>query len=899
MNDRSSWLRLVAEAEAFAFASPESFAWCREELVRDDAFYASGHTVALEKEFVARVRESAESRSLEAMQNLCAYAWYSEQRAVEPLHRRLVRLSESLLRWNGSSVTLALSAEEDDPQFGRDRRFHDVAARWRWLTLRMPADLLIAAVTATKPTAPHNLTPFVAGAVDLAPPGLGRLLQDPSSPVAQTHLHVGAALSTSTLWTALAATQRFDRFALNPSTLDQLSVLPFGSGEKMASMLMVALIARLFFADFLESSMRCSHIAPFHEWIERRAQSITGATLNVVGDRPVSEALRVVFAALEDGPRSLDGLTFTKLRALYRAICFDAGTLQPVRKPDRIEDPIAVLLRDHEWPGPPLPESWLALLGLRSLFAHEGQPAQTGPATFARCFWQYQRVRAIFHRFLTQEPGTAGLDWFRVHQLRLSPFIAALDPILPALALQHESSRLHMGAFEARTSPPMHSDDVRSSVRWFADALRSIPDKRRRPEIALVFHFIRTPLADSSTGMRFADPAFAGCRHRGWYQQQKIRATAIRVALERQPELLVYLRGLDVANLEYSVPTYAFRPLLVNTREASKSAAAALAPKHPTWGVRPLQVTVHAGEDYRRLVDGVRRMHELLRYHVLEPSDRVGHGLALGVDPERWCTTFVEVAQPRMDRLEDLLWEISAYRTGFMPSESGRHVEAEAEIEQLSRVVFGQNVALSDLIAMRDDLHSFAGECWLDGSSATFDAREAAPYIRGNSGLLADYLSNHAVYHRGCAPVVVRSSERESRMLRAAQEALRKALNRSEITVEANPSSNLLVGGMQSLQHHPVLRLDPPPGMPCDVGERVLVSLNSDDPTTFATSLADEYAHMYFALLRNGHGANDARAWVTRLREQGWRSRFSLECSRFPEEVMPEERLDFSASARV
>jgi hypothetical protein len=59
----------------------------------------------------------------------------------------------------------------------------------------------------------------------------------------------------------------------------------------------------------------------------------------------------------------------------------------------------------------------------------------------------------------------------------------------------------------------------------------------------------------------------------------------------------------------------------------------------------------------------------------------------------------------------------------------------------------------------------------------------------------------------------------------------------------------------------------------------LLLSLNSDDPVTFATSLVDEYAYLYFALLRRDLGANQALQVLDTLRENGWRSRFTLAAS--------------------
>jgi hypothetical protein len=123
-------------------------------------------------------------------------------------------------------------------------------------------------------------------------------------------------------------------------------------------------------------------------------------------------------------------------------------------------------------------------------------------------------------------------------------------------------------------------------------------------------------------------------------------------------------------------------------------------------------------------------------------------------------------------------------------------------------------------------------------------------------------------------------------MLDDAQSMLRRELAAMDVTVEANPSSNLLVGALGSIRSHPVLSLAPVVGLaPPPGADRapLRVSLNSDDPTTFATCLADEYAHMYLALIHEGVTAKHALQWLRDVRDNGWNSRFSLPASARPD----------------
>jgi adenosine deaminase len=121
--------------------------------------------------------------------------------------------------------------------------------------------------------------------------------------------------------------------------------------------------------------------------------------------------------------------------------------------------------------------------------------------------------------------------------------------------------------------------------------------------------------------------------------------------------------------------------------------------------------------------------------------------------------------------------------------------------------------------------------------------------------------------------------DHELRMLEGAQRWLRAQLGRLEITVESNPSSNLLIGALPTVEEHPVFRLQHLRGTRLGSEPPVQVSVNVDNPLTFSSRLADEFAHLYFALLRKNVAAADALAWLDEAREHGWRSRFTVPAS--------------------
>jgi hypothetical protein len=154
------------------------------------------------------------------------------------------------------------------------------------------------------------------------------------------------------------------------------------------------------------------------------------------------------------------------------------------------------------------------------------------------------------------------------------------------------------------------------------------------------------------------------------------------------------------------------------------------------------------------------------------------------------------------------------------------------------------------------------------------------------------YLTSTSWFQRGLRPVPVTLDDGEIAMLEEAQRWLRWLLGHQEITIESNPSSNLLTSDLGMQEAPPALRLTLGPAQRDGKTPRwrrarsseapLLVSINTDDPITFATRLADEYAYFYSGLLQAHLTAQEALAWVERVRFAGWRSRFTLPGSSDP-----------------
>jgi hypothetical protein len=846
VNLDATYYLLHAEAVAWPLASEGSFRTGLSSFRQNPVGIVEGATGTLAEEMEDLLRVSARGLSLDTLRQIRNLAWFdcdAPERAQQ-LHDYTIRLASRHLEVRGASVELRVSGS-----------LAEAALRWRWLSFALSPDLLIAAVCAQSDVLP------IADHVAMSPPILReKLLQNPA---AETHMHVGAGISFPMLWTSLAASIG----TVEPADAARGGSTPFGSGDAFVKRLLHAFIVRLIIAGFLRRRLLGatgdfeSHLKHCLPIIARRMSWESGA----------GDAMRALLTCIRSVSIPKPPASLAMLRLIYRRL---AG--QHFRHDtDDAPDPLSGWLAAS---GSSFPETRLLTLGIQYLASRAADPS------FARLFWQYVRIRNLTYRHLVERPGTAGLDWFGRHYHRISPLRKRLEDRLYRSALEVQSEGINLGALEARTSPMSswheqkeHVQDIARQARGFAIAARN--HGQAPPEIGLVLHFIKEHARSGKNKRRLhGDPRSYtfGCRYGEWFHARRREVTSIRQMLAAYPHYLVLLRGIDVANVELAIPTWVVLPLIAEVGEISSRAASRVQQWRPDLGVRPMRTTLHIGEDYRRLAEGIRRMHEAVEYGALRPGDRIGHGIAIADDVDRWVQrTGAVLAQPAEERLDDLLWELELYGrdVGF---DGSRAESVRREALQLANAIYGTTSYSIDQLVMARNLRHKPAILRQLGYPFMRESPFRAAQAEMTTEILIRYLVDSDVFVRGQVPVEVTATAGEIGFLKNVQRWLRRELAAREITIESNPSSNLLIGELGDLSHHPAMRLQPLG--PCD-DHRVLLSINTDNPLTFASRLADEFAHVYFAMLRSGVSASDALAWLDARRADGWSSRFTLHSS--------------------
>jgi hypothetical protein len=806
---------------------------------------------------------------------------HSQATAPVPLHRYLRNLANIHLK-REYGIT-EIRHRDDATAF-------EAITHYRWLTFALPDDLLLTATGVDPPPS----------RVDIEPPLVVRRLLDRG--VAEIHQHAAAGMNFQFLWVSILAALADP--ALREDILDSPNLV-FDDSETTVRWLHAAATVRALLVEFL---LRQGPGSP---------RGFLDFVAGHVEDWPLSHrrTLYQALSALLTGQKA-ELATFQALRALYEEVHPNAGRLVS-EPPGTVEafwrrcDPIAVRLRLNR---PNAGEQWLTLHALRWLEDRERAGEEDDAArldeSFERLFWQVVRLRCICYQTVVQRPMTPGLQWFVRFAGRLSKLRPALQHTRAEVSYQVAGGHEPIAAMELRTgtsdSPFDLADSLSLLLRSWRRVLRQTGRAARgvEPEFGVVLHFIKERDKESRWA-RGSPPAYGRGTHsepevRGivqpggrfalYFAEQSRIAQAIVDLMQEIPQILWLLRGIDVANDELSVPTWVLAPLYNYVETWSALAATTCSgPLAPP----PLRVTAHVGEDFRHLMEGMRRVFETVRYLLERAGGRLGHATALGHDPRLWAESVGSVMMPAEERLWDLVFEwrlYSQYRIEpeFMASAPAGRTQAVAnQIGEISNRIYGHPIRPNDLAEVHHVLHRMFAPpvSYLDEESGlgsdvfARSLRELDPERIRNYRvvlhLLKHYREDEAVFVRGQELVDIPLDESEVAALQAVQEAMRRSVGARGIVVEVNPSSNLLIGHLLDLRSHPMLRLSPPelePGAPPPVH----IAVGSDDPITFSTYLLREYSLLYQTALSAGYSEKVVQEWLAAIRQTSMDSRFTL-----------------------
>ena len=517
-------------------------------------------------------------------------------------------------------------------------------------------------------------------------------------------------------------------------------------------------------------------------------------------------------------------------------------------------------------------------------------------------FYAYLAIKTKFRAEIIQHNNRAGFDNFNIYEKRKSLFIpdgSVYDGLLAQLAVCEFLGQGKERFLEARVAPKHPGDTLKRAIRRIKlDVSRShFIDKETAQKIdgrySLTLHFIKQKDPDAHSRVLFR------CRQAELRKKVFQEALAIRdVRRDSFFSQRGQIRGIDAANSEILTRPEVFAQAFRFLRNELRTDA-----QYPN----SLGLTYHVGEDFLDAVDGLRAVDEVLTFMGFHNGDRLGHAIVLGIDVKNYYAKRHNILiVPLQVLLDNVVW---LYHKGRdLPRFCRVRRELEILYETTDRKVYGTD---KNSDGIRPSLWDYY-QSWLlrgdnpdtrllrrndseycsdifrfkagNGYWHAFDLNPTSDSILARKNDVArklyyDYHYNRKVKERGARTEQVSLSDELVAHIADVQEKMLCEIERQNICIECNPTSNLLIGQIEGYRHHPILRfhnhglnLNLPP-------HAISVSINTDDKGIFATSLEREYSLLALALEKEfaKEKENPPRTiyeWLDQIRKMAAEQRF-------------------------
>jgi hypothetical protein len=823
------------------------------------SFYKSGLLAngAAAEEFLRKrimaIREdlSATEADIEWASKKIETDWqWGTERSRKPPYRIVSMVSDHakrLLRHSGREMSLEVI--RTDP--GRE------ILRWRFVSLALPPGILIAAATRSG---------FVS-------PATVRLLNSsigPDQPVAHNHVHHAAMMSFEELWASLQLRALLRPGELIASLIDKRSICPGlhtgkclgGRGE----------VEKRFAKR--GPSERAKHMT---QWGDLIRQAFIARRILDQHSQHAGPLTACCDPVCRVGHTTLHAFLAGRTRPYHATATPYPWSTDLVRLARRYRRANELAFRSRIYQGEfVLEQSAEERNVLVRAFAHLCPDGAESPdSEYERLFVQYLRVKTAIFGLLVHPPGEHGLAKFLEHFSQIKVYAPESDLVRPR---RPNEPGLNVRATEYRVAPDA----------WFkilsrpdAEIEESLSRESNPPETAWLIHFKR----QSHDKGRL--PLYGSA-----IRTLESEAGQIIHSLTAKPTRLRTLRGIDICGVEEAQPLWVSAETLRHLRRRSHD----IAGSRPELGLSPLGLTLHSGEDFRWLTSGLRAIAEPFHWKLIERGDRIGHGIAITLEPKKWWRRKEgQVFKiKKFDRLLDLAFLAEYVKNPGEEQELWLREEIRKAVLDLkleSEYRLKINPAL--------DLVGIAKNTWLSlGGRLTRRLMETPRWNRDEDRThekwIHDLLWNRSTQELATENISIRvdddsnsartkSVRNERDLLVEARKSLIHEVARWQVCIESNPSSNLVVGSLGAMAAQDFLQRRPTRA--AGFGDETLTwTISTDDPITFSTTLADEYAYAWAGMVLRKEKPYDpsyARALLDEAAATSMRMRFTVpDCNR-------------------
>lgn len=518
-------------------------------------------------------------------------------------------------------------------------------------------------------------------------------------------------------------------------------------------------------------------------------------------------------------------------------------------------------------------------------------------------FYQYLIIRTYFRGEMIQINRKNGFTNFAKYQDRKELFITgetAYQHELVRLALNEPLRKQNIQKLEARICPKKKASDLYKNLRIGDQIVSELENKEAKDKLVYVLHFPKIKDQKFCEGV----PRNYNARKKAEKQMRSVVAF-----LEKGTSMNKYIRGIDTCASELDCRPEVYAQIYRYMADVVFETNLENKMEHREVN-KKLRMTYHVGEDFFDIVDGLRAIDEVLLFCGLKRNSRLGHALALGIDPYKYYEyKKYKLVLSKQVLMDDLAWILVKAKETGCNIESQLKTELEQRFYYLYQNVYGDAFSDKMDVTYRDYYQSWKlrgdnPELYRLGKKEFRDCVEhqQRALIRFgryafNSGLKTQgeiirskeklrklyyvYHYNKSVREKGQEQEEFKVDQRYAELVYQVQNKMIAQLTRDSIANETNPSSNYLIGTIQKYDEHPILRFNSRKLRTPEKNMSLSVSINTDDQGVFDTLLENEYALMTLALKKSKDKDNqplydieDIYEWVDYVREMGLEQSF-------------------------
>lgn len=484
-------------------------------------------------------------------------------------------------------------------------------------------------------------------------------------------------------------------------------------------------------------------------------------------------------------------------------------------------------------------------------------------------FYLYLLIKENFRAEIVQVNRQPGFYNFKIYQDR-KDIVYERFPGYRAEALRlsvnASQSYQHIRSFEARIAPKSTPKAMQRQIRENKRYVNAAGGLHNDFHLFYVCHFIKIPEKISIGPL---EPRNAKLR-KDVREKADVLARFLRSSQQECEDIL----GIDAANIEIGCRPEVFAVAFRFLRDLSSF-------RTPNGffnrSTRPhLHATYHVGEDFLDIADGLRAIDETIHFLRFRRGDRLGHALALGVDPQtHYLFKGRRIVLPRQDLLDNLVWLLFRSQEIGVDVKPQLRARLQTYAEALLHNIYGEFIQDGQMYAglyqyycsmqLRGDapeLYAKLPYKKTDGFRQTYESYQENPQKR-----LDTYRQNLTTamfcqaYHydneskrRGAQIEEFLVDEMYIELIGAMQDKMSQVVADIGLMIECNPTSNYLIGTFRRYERHPIFRfnnaeLTAVNGTTFD-NPQISVSINTDDLGIFDTSLENEYAILAASLDR-------------------------------------------------